>query len=248
VIDTHAHLDACAEPADDLVARAGDAGVERIVAVGSGLESCRETLAITRRHEGVFAALGIHPHQAGDPDAAATDELRELLADPRAVAVGETGLDHYRDYAPRNRQLELFARQLELADELGKPVVIHTRAASDETAAALADFPGAVVLHCFSAPELLPVALERGYYVSFAGNVTYPKAAELRAAARAVPRERLLAETDSPYLSPQPRRGRPNEPANVVHTVAVLAEARDEHEDDLAQQLDANAAAAFGLP
>jgi TatD DNase family protein len=218
------------------------------VAVGSGLESCRETLAITRRHEGVFAALGIHPHQAGDPDAAATDELRELLADPRAVAVGETGLDHYRDYAPRNRQLELFARQLELADELGKPVVIHTRAASDETAAALADFPGAVVLHCFSAPELLPVALERGYYVSFAGNVTYPKAAELRAAARAVPRERLLAETDSPYLSPQPRRGRPNEPANVVHTVAVLAEARDEHEDDLAQQLDANAAAAFGLP
>jgi TatD DNase family protein len=248
VIDTHAHLDACAEPADDLVARAGDAGVERIVAVGSGLESCRETLAITRRHEGVFAALGIHPHQAGDPDAAATDELRELLADPRAVAVGETGLDHYRDYAPRNRQLELFARQLELADELGKPVVIHTRAASDETAAALADFPGAVVLHCFSAPELLPVALERGYYVSFAGNVTYPKAAELRAAARAVPRERLLAETDSPYLSPQPRRGRPNEPANVVHTVGVLAEARDEHEDDLAQQLDANAAAAFGLP
>ena len=248
MIDTHAHLDACAEPADNLVARAHEAGVERIVSVGSGLESCRETLAIARRHEGVFAALGIHPHQAADPDAAAVEELRELLADPRAVAVGETGLDHYRDYAPRDRQLELFAWQLELAGELGKTVVIHTRAASDETAAALADFAGAVVLHCFSAPELLPVALERGYYVSFAGNVTYPKAAELREAARAVPRERLLAETDSPYLSPQPRRGRPNEPANVVHTVAVLAEARDELEDELAQQLDANAAAAFDLP
>jgi TatD DNase family protein len=248
VIDTHAHLDACAEPADDLVARGRDAGVERIVSVGTGLESCRETLAIARRHEGVFAALGVHPHQAADPDAAAVEELRELLADPRAVAVGETGLDHYRDYAPRDRQLELFEQQLELAAELGKTVVIHTRAASDETAAALADFAGTVVLHCFSTPELLPVALERGYYVSFAGNVTYHRAEELREAARAVPRDRLLAETDSPYLSPQPRRGRPNEPANVVHTVAVLAEARDESGDELAHQLDANAAAAFGLP
>jgi TatD DNase family protein len=248
VIDTHAHLDACAEPTDELVTRAREAGVERIVSVGTGLESCRETLAIARRHEGVFAALGIHPHQAGKPEAAAVDELRELLADARAVAVGETGLDHYRDYAPRDRQLDLFERQLELAGELGKAVVIHTRAASDETAAALAEFSGPVVLHCFSAPELLPVALERGYYVSFAGNVTYPKAEELREAARAVPRERLLAETDSPYLSPQPRRGRPNEPANVVHTVATLAAARDEPEDELGKQLDANAAAAFGLP
>jgi TatD DNase family protein len=248
VIDTHAHLDACAEPADDLVARARDARVERIVSVGTGLESCRETLAIAQRHEGVFAALGVHPHQAADPDAAAVEDLRELLADPRAVAVGETGLDHYRDYAPRDRQLELFERQLELAAELGKTVVIHTRAASDETAAALADFARTVVLHCFSAPELLSVALERGYYVSFAGNVTYPRAEELREAARAVPRDRLLAETDSPYLSPQARRGRPNEPANVVHTLAVLAKARDEPEDELAQQLDANATAAFGLP
>ena len=248
MIDTHAHLDACAEPADDLVARARDARVERIVSVGTGLESCRETLAIAQRHEGVFAALGVHPHQAADPDAAAVEDLRELLADPRAVAVGETGLDHYRDYAPRDRQLELFERQLELAAELGKTVVIHTRAASDETAAALADFARTVVLHCFSAPELLSVALERGYYVSFAGNVTYPRAEELREAARAVPRDRLLAETDSPYLSPQARRGRPNEPANVVHTLAVLAKARDEPEDELAQQLDANATAAFGLP
>jgi TatD DNase family protein len=248
VIDTHAHLDACAEPADELVARARDAGVERIVSVGSGLESCRETLAIARRHDGVFAALGIHPHQAAEADAEALDELSDLLSDGRAVAVGETGLDHYRDYAPRARQLELFERQLGIAAGLGKPVVVHTRDASDETAAALADFGGTVVLHCFSSPDLLPVALERGYYVSFAGNVTYPKAEELREAARDVPRDRLLAETDSPYLSPQPRRGRPNEPANVVHTVAVLAEARGDPEDELARQLDANASAAFTLP
>ena len=248
MIDTHAHLDACAEPADDLVSRAREAGVRRIVSVGTGIDSCRETLEIAARHEGVFAALGIHPHEAGEPDAGRLDELRELLADKRAVAVGETGLDFYRDYAPHDRQRELFERQLELAAELGKTVVVHTRAASDETAAALAPFGGTVVLHCFSAPELLGVALDRGYYVSFAGNVTYPKAEELRDAARAVPSERLLAETDSPYLAPQPRRGRPNEPANLVHTVAALAEARGEDTAELAAQIEANASAAFGLP
>ena len=245
--DTHAHLDACAQPADELVARAREVGVEWIVSIGSGIDSCRETLAIAARHEGVFAALGIHPHQAAETEATRLDELRELLADERAVAVGETGLDFYRDYAPHDRQRELFERQLELAADLGKTVVVHTRAAPDETAAALEPFEGTVVLHCFSAPELLPVALERGYYLSFAGNVTYPKAEELREAARAVPAERLLAETDSPYLAPQPRRGRPNEPANVVHTVAALAEARGEDPAELTARLDANASAAFGL-
>jgi TatD DNase family protein len=248
VTDTHAHLDACAEPADELVTRARAAGVERIVSVGSGIDSCRETLAIASRHEGVFAALGVHPHQAGEPDAERLDELRELFAEERAVAIGETGLDFYRDYAPRERQRDLFERQLELAARLAKPVVVHTRAASEETAATLEPFEGAVVLHCFSAPELLGAALERGYYVSFAGNVTYPKAEDLRDAARQVPRDRLLVETDSPYLSPQPRRGRPNEPANVVHTVAALAEARGEDGEELAAQLEANATAAFALP
>jgi TatD DNase family protein len=245
--DTHAHLDACAEQPDVLVARARAAGVERIVSVGSGLDSCRETLAIAGREQGVFAALGIHPHQAAGQDAGRLDELRELLGHERAVAVGETGLDFHRDYAPHERQRQLFERQLELAAELGKAVVIHTRAASDETAEALEGFQGTVVLHCFSAPELLPVALERGYYVSFAGNVTYPSAEELREAARRVPGDRLLVETDSPYLSPQPRRGRPNEPANIVHTAAALAETRGEDPDELAARLDANATVAFSL-
>jgi TatD DNase family protein len=247
VTDTHAHLDACAEPAEVLVARARAAGVERIVSVGSGLDSCRETLAIAHREAGVWAALGVHPHQAGDPDAERLDDLRALLADERAVAVGETGLDFYRDYAPRDRQRDLFERQLELAAELGKAVVVHSRAAAEETAAALEPFPGTVVLHCFSSPELLEPALERRYFVSFAGNVTYPKAEELREAARQVPADRLLAETDSPYLSPQPRRGRPNEPANVLHTVAALADARGDDPDELAARLDANAAAAFSF-
>ena len=230
-----------------LVSRARAAGVERIVSVGSGLESCRETLAIAHREPGVWAALGVHPHQAGDPDAERLDELRALLADERAVAVGETGLDFYRDYAPRDRQRDLFDRQLALAAELGKAVVVHSRAAAGETAAALELFSGTVVLHCFSSPELLEPALERGYFVSFAGNVTYPKAEELREAARQVPPDRLLVETDSPYLSPQPRRGRPNEPANVVHTAAALAQARGDDPEELAARLDANAAAAFSL-
>jgi TatD DNase family protein len=247
VIDTHAHLDACGDPPAALVARARSAGVDRIVAVGSGLESCRVTLAVAEHEEGVFAALGIHPHQAGGEEAGRLDELRTLLTHERAVAVGETGLDFFRDYASRDDQRRLFQAQLELAADLSRPVVVHTRAAADETAGSLAGFDGTVVLHCFSSPELLTVALERGYYVSFAGNVTYPKAEDLRGVARRIPADRILAETDSPYLAPQPVRGRRNEPANVVHTVIALAAARGEDPGDLAARIDENATAAFGL-
>jgi TatD DNase family protein len=248
VIDTHAHLDACADDAEALVARARGAGVDRIVSVGSGIESCRATLRLAERYDGVFVALGIHPHQADDDDAERVPDLCRLLAHDRAIAVGETGLDFFRDYAARDAQRRLFERHLGVATDLGKPVVVHTRDADAETAAALGTFEGTVVLHCFSSPSLLPVALERGYYVSFAGNVTFPKAAELREAAAAVPADRILAETDSPYLAPQPRRGRPNEPAFVVHTVAALAEARGEDAEELGAQIDANATAAFSLP
>jgi TatD DNase family protein len=244
VIDTHAHLDACAEPADVLVTRARDAGVTRILSVGTKESSWRETTAIADRHDGVLVALGIHPHEAADGDVAA---LREALAHTKAVAVGETGLDYYRDYAPRDAQRRVFDAQLELARELGKPVIVHTRAADEDTLAGLAGFDGTVVMHCFSSLPLLEPALERGWYVSFAGNVTYKNAHDLRSAAYAVPAERLLAETDSPYLAPVPRRGRPNEPANVVHTVAVLAHARNADATELAAQIDANASRCFGL-
>ena len=248
MIDTHAHLDASTDGAAELVRRANDAGVTRIVAVGSGIDSCRATPRLADEHEGVYAALGIHPHQAGGDDATRLAELRDLLGHEGAVAVGETGLDFYRDYASHEAQLELFERQLALAEELGKPVVVHTRAADEETSRALDRFGGTVVLHCFSSPGLLRVALERGYYVSFAGNVTFPKAAELRATAAAVPADRILAETDSPYLAPQPVRGRENEPANVVHTLETLAEARGEDPSALEAQIESNATAAFALP
>jgi len=248
LIDTHAHLDACADRPSALIRRARSAGVERIVTVGTGIDSCRAALELAELHEEVFAALGIDPHQAGDAEADRVDELRVLLAHERALAVGEIGLDFFRDGSPRERQRRLFEAQLELAAELGKPVVIHTREAETETAAALASFEGTVVMHCFSSPGLLATVLERGYYVSFAGNVTYPKAGDLRAAAAQVPAERILVETDSPYLAPQARRGRPNEPANVVLTVAALAEARGEVADELGARISANAAAAFSLP
>jgi TatD DNase family protein len=247
MIDTHAHLDGCAEPAHAILERARAAGVDRVITIGSGIDSCREAVALAEAEPGVFAALGIHPHQAGDEDANRVDELRRLLGPERAVAVGETGLDFFRDYAPHDAQRILFERQLELAGELGKPVVVHSRASGEATADALAGFDGVVILHCFSSPDLLPVALERGYFVSFAGNVTYPKADDLREAAAQVPADRILAETDSPYLAPQPRRGRPNEPANVVHTVAALAGVRGEDAEELAARIDANATAAFSL-
>lgn len=246
--DSHAHLDACEEPAAALVERALAQGVTRIVTIGTGIESCHRALEIADAHDGVFAALGVDPHQAGTPDARRLDELRELLSHPKAMAVGETGLDTVRRFAGPTEQRRLLDAQLALADELSLPVVVHSREAEEETAAALAPFTGTVVLHCFSSPGLLPVALERGYYVSFAGNATYPKAAELREAAVAVPRDRILVETDSPYLAPQPLRGRPNEPANVVHTIAVLAEVRGDAPDELAARTHDNAAAAFEIP
>jgi len=242
VIDTHAHLGG---DASDVLERAAAAGVTRVIAVATTVSGAREALALADRHDGVYACLGVHPHEAGDPGD--LTELRALLAHPKAVAVGETGLDYFRDYAPRDAQRRLFDSLLGVAADAGKPVVVHTRAADEDTLDALSGFAGTVVLHCFSSTELLPAALERGYYVSFAGNVTYPKATDLRTVAARIPGDRILAETDTPYLAPQPVRGRPNEPANVVHTLATLAQARGEEAAALETAIERNAETAFRL-
>jgi TatD DNase family protein len=247
VIDTHAHLDGCDEPARDLVARARQAGVTRVITIGTGIDSCEAALEIAAANDGVYAALGIDPHRAGEAEADRVDELRALLDHPKAVAVGETGLDDFHRHGTQEQQRALFDAQIDLATELALPLVIHSRDADEDAAAALARFEGTVILHCFSAPGLLATALERGYYVSFAGNVTYPKATDLRACAARVPAERILAETDSPYLAPQPLRGKRNEPANVLHTVRVLAEARGDDSAELESRIDANASEAFAL-
>jgi TatD DNase family protein len=237
VIDTHAHLDMLDEGA---VERARAAGVTRILTIGT-----TDAVELAARHDNVSAVVGVHPHEAGTVHD--LGELRELLHRPKVVAVGEIGLDYYRDYAPHDAQQQLFAAQLDLARELGKPVVIHARAADDDVLAALREFDGTVVLHCFSSPRLLPDALERGWYVSFAGNVTYKNASDLRVAASQVAPDRLLTETDAPYLAPQPVRGKQNEPAYVAHTYETLARVRNVSTAELEEQIDRNASACFGL-
>lgn len=239
MIDTHAHL---GDDAPEVLERARAAGVTRVVDVATSVAGARTTLDRTAQLDGVYACLGVHPHEAGSPGD--LDELRELLDHPRVVAVGETGLDYFRDYAPHDAQARLFDQELELALEAGKPVVIHTRAADDDTRERLLAHDGPVVLHCFSSPALLEPALERGWYISLAGNVTYKNAYDLRAAVRRVPHDKLLAETDSPYLAPQPVRGKRNEPAYVAHTYDVLAEL---HGEEIRAQIVANAEAVFGL-
>ncbi|MGI9020261.1 MAG: TatD family hydrolase [Solirubrobacterales bacterium] len=256
MVDTHAHLGLC-EPDDaELVVVAMAAGVARILTVGLDEATNREAIAAAEAHEGVFASVGRHPNSAAGFDDAAATDLARLAAHPAVAAVGETGLDYFRDRAPRDDQRRAFEAQIEIAREVSKPLVIHMRsgsAAGDdavgeslETLAARADGV-TVVLHCFSAPpRRVPEAAERGWYCSFAGNATYPRARELREAAALVPDELLLVETDSPFLAPQPVRGRPNEPANVVATAEAIAEARGVSYAELEQQVDRNAAAAFG--
>lgn len=247
MIDTHAHLDACDEPAAELLARASAAGVTRVVTIGTGIESCRRVIALASAYAGVHATVGIDPHQAATAEAGRVAELRELAAAPGVVAIGEAGLDGFHGANTMREQRVLFDAQLALSAELGLPIVVHSRDAAPETAAALGQFHGVVVLHCFSSPELLDSAIERGYYISFAGNVTYPKAEALRECARQTPIELMLAETDAPYLAPQPVRGRRSEPAFVMHTLAVLAEVRGADPVALERAIDENASRAFGL-
>jgi TatD DNase family protein len=249
VIDTHCHLDACDPPVAELVGRARAAGVTRLATVGMNGPSIEHAITAAEDHEEVVAIVGRHPHESTGFDELALEEIQRATDHPRVRAIGETGLDYYRDHAPRADQHRAFEAQLELAARLQLPVVIHTRAAEDDTFALLreqgASLP-AVILHCFSAPDRLAECVERGYFCSFAGNVTYPKASGLAAAAGELPDELLLVETDSPYLSPQPVRGKPNEPANVTHTARFVAELRGVPYEELEATVDANAARVFG--
>jgi TatD DNase family protein len=248
VIDSHAHLDHCSRDEADLIADAERAGVHRVLAIGMDGASCRAALAAAEAFPQVHAAIGRHPNSATGFDDADLAELEALAAHERCAAIGETGLDHYRDHAPREDQVRAFAAQMALARRAGKPLVIHTRAAEDDTLAMLAEQAGGlrVVMHCFSMPDRLDECLERGYWISFAGNVTYPKADALRAAAVRVPENRLLVETDSPFLAAQPVRGQENEPRHVVHTARALAEARGVDYEELEAAVERNAAEVFG--
>jgi TatD DNase family protein len=248
VIDSHTHLDSCKPPNDELVRAAAEAGVRRILTVGMDGASCRTALAAAEAFPQVYAAVGRHPNLAEGFDAAALAEIEALAAHERCAAIGETGFDYYRDRAPRAAQERAFHAQIELARATGKPLVIHTRAAEDDTIDTLRARAGgvAVIMHCFSMPGRLDECLAEGWWISFAGNVTYPKAQDLADAAEQVPDDRLLVETDAPYLTPQVVRKHPNEPAYVAHTARFVAERRGVPYDELERTVERNAAGLFG--
>jgi TatD DNase family protein len=254
MIDSHTHLMLC-EPGDfELVATAAAAGVNRMLTIGMDSVTNAAAIGSTVRHEAVFAAVGRHPNQATGFDDAAVDEIWRLGAHEKVRAIGETGLDFYRDTAAPEDQRRAFAAQIEIARELDLPIVIHARdpegetAATDEIFATLDAEAGEapVILHCFSAPHRVDDAAERGWYCSFAGNATYPSAKELLFAAAKVPEDRILVETDAPYLAPQPMRGKRNQPAYVVETAREIAAVRGVSYEELERTVEANAVALFG--
>jgi len=248
VIDSHTHLDSCAPDDAELVAEAERQGVHRMLTVGTDGASCRAALEAAERFPQVYAAIGRHPNSATGFDGNDLAELEALAAHERCVAIGETGLDFFRDRTPPADQQRAFEAQIALARETGKPLVIHTRAADDPTIATLADQAQGVtvILHCFSMASRVEECAEHGWWFSFAGNVTYPSAEDLAQAAEQVPEDRLLVETDAPYLTPQPVRRERNQPAFVTHTARFVAERRGLAYADLEAIIERNAAAVFG--
>jgi TatD DNase family protein len=251
-VDTHAHLDGehFADVAPFLE-RARAAGITDIVCVGasSGYESNPRTLALVEQHDWLYATVGIHPHDARVASDDVVEKIRAHSSHPKVVAVGEIGLDYHYDLSPRDQQRTTFARFLELAGAVNKPVVIHTREAEEDTVAILRD-SGVTsgVIHCFTGTEYLAQAsLELGFYISFSGVLTFRNADRLRAIARDLPRDRVLVETDCPFLAPVPMRGKENEPSFIVHTASCLAKEWGEELDQIKQVTGENAIRLFGI-
>jgi TatD DNase family protein len=254
MIDSHTHLFLCERSESELVADALAAGVKRMLNVGLGGKENAAAIGAAERHAEVFASVGCHPTETGGFDDARASEIAELAAHEKVRAIGETGIDYYRDTASPADQRRAFEAQVAIARERGLPIVIHGRDKDDETKAideifevldeGAGDTP--VILHCFSAPWRAADAAERGWYCSFAGHTTYPGSTDLREAARELPAELILVETDAPYLAPQTVRGKPNEPAYVVDTARVLAGMRGISYEELEEIVEANARTLFG--
>ena len=259
LVDTHCHLNFHRFDHDRAAAlqRAKDAGVERIISPAIDLPTCREVLALADEHEGLFAAVGVHPNSSADFNDASIDSLRELAGRPKVVAIGEIGLDYHWDKSPRSSQMSAFAAQLDLAAELALPVIIHNREAQDDVIATLEsraetapdELRGRLgVLHSFSAShDIAQRALELGFYLGFTGPLTFKKADNLREIASHTPLDRLLVETDAPFLAPVPYRGKRNEPAHVRYINARLAQLHGITADDMARQTTRNAEKLFAL-
>lgn len=248
LVDSHCHLDFpdFADELDAVVERARAAGVGRMVTIGTRLSSFERVLAIAERYDDICCTVGVHPHEAAAEAAVSVDRLVELARHPKVVGIGEAGLDYHYDRSPRERQKEVFRLHVRAARATGLPLVVHSRNADQDTLDLLAEGSGEAgvltgVIHCFSSTRLLARgALDLGFYISLSGIVTFKNATELRAIAAEIPADRLLVETDSPYLAPVPRRGRRNEPAYVVHTAACVAELRGEPAATLAARTTEN--------
>lgn len=249
-IDSHCHLDSLEGDLDEALQRAASAGVGTMITIGTDLPSSREAVRIASAHRGVYATVGIHPYDAEDFDEVVGAEIELLAGDPRVVAVGEVGLDFYRDHSSPEAQQRAFQAQIALAKRLDKPMVLHIREAFPQVIAQLEEAgpPETLIFHCFAGGAAeAEVAVAMGGFVSFAGNVSYKTAGTLREAARVVPLDRLLVETDSPYLSPVPHRGKPNEPRNVADVGAALAAATGRPVEEIAEATAGNARKAFRL-
>lgn len=247
LVDSHCHLDFDAFDDDraEVLERAAAAGVGRVVTICTRLTEFERVRALARDHRAVDCSVGIHPHNVEDEGTAETARLVALAAEPEVVGIGETGLDFYYDHSPREDQRASFRNHIAAARETGLPLIVHTRDADDETAAILSEEMGegafSGVIHCFSAgPALAETAIELGLYISFSGIVTFRKSDELRGIAAEVPFDRMLVETDAPYLAPVPRRGKRNEPAFVAHTAAAIAQIKGIDVDAISQQTTDN--------
>lgn len=253
MFDSHAHLQdpKLRKDLDNILKRAQDAGVHRIACIGYDLASSQDAVLIARKYKQVYAAVGIHPHDAQTMIPEVLEKLKSLAKDPKVVAIGETGLDYYRDLSPREKQQEAFVEQIKLAQVVGKPIVIHDRDANQDVIDIIKKYNAGKnggIMHCYSGN--LPLALEAikaGFYISFAGPLTYKNARKSQEVVVKIPMDRLLVETDCPYLTPEPLRGKSNEPANIKYTVEKIAVLRNQHPDEVAYLTERNACRVYRI-
>jgi TatD DNase family protein len=252
LIDSHAHLEMEDFDRDrtEVIRRAGQAGVDLIITVGTTLNDCKKAVSLTRQYESVYAAIGIHPHEVKDIDEKSYDNIREMAKKDKVVAYGEIGLDFFRNLSPRDIQIRRFGEQLELASELDLPIIIHDREAHKETLDMLRNWNGKPgIIHCFSGDyRMAHKCLDMGFYISIPGAITFGKSEKLQEVVRQVSIDSLLLETDAPYLTPHPYRGKRNEPAHVIHTARKVAEIKNLSLEDVARITSRNSRTVFGIP
>jgi len=253
LVDTHAHLQWASFDKDrgEVIRRAKEVGVEYVVNIGFDVDGCRKGIELAGKHKGLYATVGIHPHNASGLNKNVLDKLRKLSENPKIVAIGETGLDYYRNLSPREAQKRAFEAQLSLAEELELPVIIHDREAHADTFKMLSKFKGKIegIMHCFSgSKEMAEQCVKSNFYISFAGPVTFPNSYKLHEIAKWIDLNRILLETDSPWLAPQDMRGKRNEPAFLPFIARKIAELKGISADELAEATTENAKEIFQLP